>query len=90
MKATSDFFSAMCSLKGCWYSLFDLDDTFISLSQLFGVSTEEMLDVFETIGFVKKAEKRDLTGEEDEEQQHLMEAELELLAEERSHLSLED
>ena len=32
----------------------------------------------------------DLRGEEDEEQQHLMEAELELLAEERSQLSLED
>ena len=34
--------------------------------------------------------KRDIRGEEDEEQQHLMEAELELLAEERSHLILED
>ena len=34
--------------------------------------------------------KRDLRGEEDEEQQHFMEAELELLAEERSQLILED
>ena len=34
--------------------------------------------------------KRDLRGEEDEEQQHLMEAELELLAEERSQLIFED
>ena len=34
--------------------------------------------------------KRDLRGEEDEEQQHLMEAELELLVEERSQLILED
>ena len=34
--------------------------------------------------------KRDIRGEEDEEQQHLMEAELELLAEERSQLISED
>ena len=34
--------------------------------------------------------KRDLRGEEDEEKQHLMEAELELLAEERSQMILED
>ena len=34
--------------------------------------------------------KRDLRGEEDEEQQHLMESELELFAEERSQLILED
>ena len=34
--------------------------------------------------------KRDLRSEEDEEQQHFIEAELELLAEERSQLSLED
>ena len=34
--------------------------------------------------------KRDLRGEEEEEHQHLMEAELELLAEERSQLILED
>ena len=46
--------------------------------------------MFETIGFVKKIEKKDLRGEEDEEQQHLMEAGLELLAEERSQLSSED
>ena len=51
---------------------------------------EELLDVFETIGFVKKFEKRDLRGEEDEEQQNLMEEELELLVEEHSQLSLED
>ena len=31
-----------------------------------------------------------LRGEEDEEQQHFMEAELELLAEERSQMILED
>ena len=73
-RATSDFFSAMSSSKGYWYSLFDLDDTSFSLSHMFGVSIEELLDVFETIGFVKKVEKRDLRGEEDEEQQHLMEA----------------
>ena len=34
--------------------------------------------------------KRDLRGEEDEEQQHLTEAELELLAEERNQLILEE
>ena len=34
--------------------------------------------------------KRDIRGEEDKEQQHLMEAELELLAEKRSQLILED
>ena len=34
--------------------------------------------------------KRDLRGEQDEEQQHLMEAELELLAEERSQMILEE
>ena len=57
-RATSDFFSAMSSSKGYWYSLFDLDDTSFSLSQLFGVSIDELLDVFEIIGFVKKAEKK--------------------------------
>ena len=57
-RATSDFFSAMSSSKGCWYSLFDLDDTYFSFSQLFGVSTDELLDVFEIIGFVKKVEKK--------------------------------
>ena len=34
--------------------------------------------------------KRDLRGEEYKEQQHLMEAELELLTEERSQMILED
>ena len=80
----------MVSSKGYWYSLFDLDDNSFYLSQLFVVSIEELLDVFETIGFVKKSNKRDLRGEDDEEKQHLMEAELELLAEERSHMNLED
>ena len=46
--------------------------------------------MFETIGFVQKVENMDLRGEEDKEQHHLMEAELELLAEERNHLLLED
>ena len=54
----SDFFSAMSSLKGYWYSLFDLDDNYFSLSQLFGVSIDELLDVFEIIGFVKKDENK--------------------------------
>ena len=53
-RATSDFFSAMSSSKGYWYYLFDLDDTSLSLSQLFGVSIEELFDVFQTIGFMKK------------------------------------
>ena len=57
-RATSDFFSAMSSSKVYWYYLFDLDDTSLYLSQLFGVSIEELLDVFETIGFVKKVEKK--------------------------------
>ena len=48
----------MSSLKGYWYSLFDLDDTSFSLSQMFGVSIDELLDVFEIIGFVKKVEKK--------------------------------
>ena len=47
----SDFFSAMSSLKGYWYSLFDLDDTSLSLSQLFGVSIDELWDMFEIIEF---------------------------------------
>ena len=59
-RATSDFFSAMSSLKGYWYSFFDLDDNSFSLSQLFGISFEELLDVFEIIGFVKKVEKKGL------------------------------
>ena len=53
-RATSDFFPAMLSPKGYWYSLFDLYDTSFSLSQLFGVSIDELLDVFEIIWFVKK------------------------------------
>ena len=57
-RATSDFFSAMSSLKGYWYSLFDLYDTSFSLSQLFGVSIDELLDMFEILGFVKKVEKK--------------------------------
>ena len=43
-----------------------------------------------TNGQYERQMKRDLRGEEDEEQQHLMEAELELLAEERSQLILKD
>ena len=56
---TSDFFSDMSSSKGYWYSLFDLDDTSFSLSHMFGVSIEELLDVFEAIGFVKRS-RRDI------------------------------
>ena len=48
----------MSSLKGCWYSLFDLDGTSFSLSQLFGVSIDELLDVFEIIAFVLKVKKK--------------------------------
>ena len=51
-RATSDFFSDMLLLKGYWYSLLDLGDTSFSLSQLFGVSINELLDVFEIIVFV--------------------------------------
>ena len=61
-RATSDLSSDMSSLKGYWYYLFYLDDTSFSLSQLFGVSIEELLDVFEIIGFVKKAEKTKSLG----------------------------
>ena len=57
-RATSDFFSTMSSSKGYWYSLFDLDDNSFSLSHLFGVSIDELLNVFEIIGFVKKFEKK--------------------------------
>ena len=57
-RATSDFFSAVASSKGYWYSLFDLYYTSFYLSQLFGVSIEELLDVFETIGFFLKVEKK--------------------------------
>ena len=56
-RATSDFFFAMSSSKGYWYSLLDLDDTSLSFSQLLGVSIEELLDVFENIEFVKKVKK---------------------------------
>ena len=48
-RAMSDFFSAMSLSKGYWYFLFDLDDTSFYLSQLFGVSIDELLDVFEII-----------------------------------------
>ena len=54
----SDFFSDMSSSKGYWYSLFYFDYTSFSLSHLFGVSIDELLDVFEIIGFVKKVEKK--------------------------------
>ena len=57
-RATSDFFSAMSSLKGYWYSLFDLYDTSFYLSQMFGGSVDELFDVFEIIGFVKKTKKK--------------------------------
>ena len=48
-RATSDLFSAMSSSKGCLYLLFDLDNTSFSLSHLFGVSIDEILDVFQII-----------------------------------------
>ena len=51
-RATSDFISAMLSSKGYWYFLFDLDYTSFSFSQLASVSIDELLDVFEIIGFV--------------------------------------
>ena len=60
-RATSDFFSAMSSSKGYWYSLFYFDDTSSSLSHLFGVSIHELLDVFEIIGFVKKGQEERVT-----------------------------
>ena len=53
-RAASYFFSAMSSSKVYWYYLFDLDDTSFSLSHLFGISIDELLDVFEIIVFVKK------------------------------------
>ena len=43
-----------------------------------------------TNGKYKRQLRRDIRGEEDEEKQHLMETELELLAEERSQIILED
>ena len=57
-RATSDFFSAMSLLQGYWYSLFGLNDTSFYLSQMFVVSIDELLDVFEIIGLVKKAKKK--------------------------------
>ena len=57
-RATSDLLSAMLSPKFYCYSLFGLDDNSFSLSQLFGVSIDELLDVFEIIGFVKKVQKK--------------------------------
>ena len=57
-RATSDFFSAMLLFKGYWYSLLYLDDTSFSLSQLFGVSIKELLDVFETTRFFLKVNKK--------------------------------
>ena len=57
-RATSDLFSAMSLSKGYWCSLFDLDDNSFSLSHLFGVSIDELLNVFEIIGFVKNVEKK--------------------------------
>ena len=62
-RATNDFFSDMSLSKGYWYSLFDLNDNYFSLSQMFGVSIEELLYMFETIGFVEKVKKRYLRGE---------------------------
>ena len=44
-EATSNF-SPMSLSKGYWYYLIDLDDNSLSLSQLFGVSIEELLDLF--------------------------------------------
>ena len=57
--ATSDFFSDISSPKGYWCSLLDFDDTSFSFSQLFGVSIDELLDVFEIIGNFKKVEKKE-------------------------------
>ena len=57
---TSDFSSAMSSSKVYWYPLFDLNYTSFSFSQLFGVLIDELLDVFEIIGFVKKVKKKGL------------------------------
>ena len=54
-RAKSDFFSAMLSSNGYWYSLLDLDATYFSLSHLFGVSIDELLNVIEMFGYVKNA-----------------------------------
>ena len=48
----------MSSLKGYWHSLFDLDDTSFSWSQLCCGSIDELLGVIEIIGFVEKVEKK--------------------------------
>ena len=57
-RATSDFFSTMLSSKGYGHCLFDLDDSSLSLSRLFGLSIEEPLDAFENIGFFLKVPKK--------------------------------
>ena len=57
-RATSDFHSDISSSKGYWYSLFGLDDTYLSLSHIFSVSIDKLLNVFEIIGFVKKVDKK--------------------------------
>ena len=44
--------------RGIGIPFFYLDDTSLSLSQLFGVSIEELLGVFETIGFFKKVNNK--------------------------------
>ena len=56
--STSDFFSTMSSSKGYWYSLFDLDYISFSLSKMFSVSVDKLLNVFEIIVFVKKIKKK--------------------------------
>ena len=61
------------------------------LSKYDAVTAETNKNTFKaTNGQCESQLKRDLRGEEYEEQQHLMEAELELLAEEPSQLILED
>ena len=55
-----------------------------------GNSKDLKKKIQDTNGQYKRQLKRDLRGDEDKEQQHLMEEELELLAEERSQLILED
>ena len=47
----------MSSSKGYWYPLFDFNDTTFSLSQMFVVSIDELLDVFEILGFIKKGQE---------------------------------
>ena len=61
------------------------------LSKYDAATAETNKNKFQTTnGQCERQLKRDLRGEEYEEQQHLMEAELELLTEERSQLILED